>query len=35
LKEVNAPLVAVFHLIRMSCLVLTGPIILKLIEYMK
>jgi len=35
LKEVNAPLVAIFHLIRMSSLVLTGPIILKLIEAMK
>jgi membrane AbrB-like protein len=35
LKDVNAPLVAIFHLIRMSCLVLTGPIVLKLIESMK
>jgi len=35
LKEVNAPVVAIFHLIRMSCLVLTGPIILKVIDYLK
>ena len=35
LKEVNAPLVAIFHLIRMSCLILTGPIVLRLIAHLK
>ena len=35
LKEVNAPVVAIFHLIRMSCLVLTGPIVLRVIDYFK
>ena len=34
-KEVNAPVVAIFHLIRMSSLVLTGPIMLKAIDHLK
>ena len=34
-QKVNAPLVAIFHLFRIFFILITGPIILKLIGYLK